>query len=226
MLNSQVKTHLDNIAKCETYIDRMKYCDKNFHFLGSGYNRDTYAIDDNVVIKISKFVDGINQNKTEYELYHKFPKNYALSKVFKRSKDYTAIVSERCTPVKVNSEIETYLDGYMLDDLYHCILIFTVENFKKPINTNKFEKFKNKCKLYLDYKNNKVSKKVKLFLQSLEHLSRYNEGYTLDLLKKSAYGFDKKGKLKLIDFGWKLRPTNKNAKFTKQQLRLVYNYLR
>ncbi|OPJ57975.1 hypothetical protein [Clostridium oryzae] len=47
----------------------LNYIENNFEYLGEGISRKVYAIDDNLVMKISKGIEGLYQNKVEHYVF-------------------------------------------------------------------------------------------------------------------------------------------------------------
>ncbi|NBP02659.1 MAG: hypothetical protein EBU90_21580, partial [Proteobacteria bacterium] len=72
---------LDNL---NSFNDRIKYCDKNFIFLGTGTHRKVYKLDENSVIKVCFNEGGINQCKFEQQL----PESPILIKTLYYSNNY------------------------------------------------------------------------------------------------------------------------------------------
>lgn len=140
--------------------------------LGSGFSRNSYLIKSkNIVMKIAKNQEGINQNINEYSIYKK-TKSPIITKTFKISKDGTYVLSEYCyiTSSKNQKQLHTKIKKIttLKPNIFYLLLSCSHDKHCFDIIQNNKNDFTNFC--YWCQKNRSFL--IKLHNQAKKNQSR------------------------------------------------------
>lgn len=174
--------------------------------IGEGRLRRVYAINLEKVLKVAKIKEGIQHNKSEFEISFK-TRSKLLPIVFKKYNNFNSICVERADVI---DEIEFFkLTGVVFKEFSeYCNALQQVQiySYKDPELKNGVTLSFNKLKHGVIVQKFEKKYMSKEFIIEIKKLIK-NYGQSLrDFKRISSYGKNKDNKLKIIDYGIYKKP--------------------
>lgn len=193
---------IENLEKLNTFEERVKYCDDNFNYLGTGTHRKVYELDKNKVLKVCFNQGGINQCMFEKQM----PFSSLFIKTFYYGCSFTYIIQEKAE--LFNEEKFKTITG--IDFLEYRKAIRYLNKLKIYNSCEKFEVHKNNSKdlnyIIFSFRYNKLVETFKNnnFYKEVLNLTNLYGNWLYGLSKKSSIGSvlrNEKEEIVFIDYG-------------------------
>jgi len=174
------KIPLNELKNISKFSDRKKYADSLFAtLLGKGSSRYVYEINDKYVLKLAKNNKGIEQNKTEINIFKNSKVKDILAKIIEYDENGIFIVQERAESIINDNDFER------ITNLQFDGFLYYLRHDKKWDGDNK--------QFY-----NKFNSLINKF-----DLDRY------DISQKDSYGIINGERIVLVDYGLDMNTARK-----------------